>query len=103
MGRLSGLPPRVSAASLQQGVDALGEIEVGMRQTTLGVSGELEADLVPAVQQDVGMVVCPLGFSRQQVHEADRLLEVRELQLANYRLPLSPPLAVAQPLLDLVI
>src|SRR5690242_19332156 len=51
-----------------QTVDAAREVEVTLRQTIGGMGAELKADLVPAVDQDVRMVV---GGLRQAGHAVD--------------------------------
>jgi hypothetical protein len=84
-------------------LDAPGEVEIGLCESSLGVGGELQADLVPAVDQDVGVMVCPLGLRSGAVDEGDRLGEVGEGELAHDRLALATPGAVAQAFLDLLV
>ena len=55
-----------------------------------GVRRQRQADLVPAVQQDVGVVVGDLGRLRHAVDERHRVGEVRERELAHDRAPLAP-------------
>ena len=59
-----------------------------------GVGGERQAHLVPAVDEDVRVVVGPLGQLGHAVDEGDRGGEVLELPLAHDRVPVAhPPLA----------
>ena len=57
-------------------------VEVGLGEAALGVGGERQADLVPAVDEDVGVVVGLLGQFGHAVDEGDRGGEVGELPLA---------------------
>ena len=72
-------------------VDAFSHRAVVVGQLALGVRRELQADLVPAVDQDVRVVVVLLGDVRHPVHERDRRHEVLELVVADQRLALLPP------------
>src|SRR5450759_556853 len=75
-------------------VDPAGELEVGGGEAALRVGAERQAHLVPAVQEDVRVVVgglCGVGYA---VHEGDRGGEVGELELAGDRLEIGPAPAV---------
>src|SRR6266566_7257211 len=94
-----------SAPSIEL-VDLRGQPEVGLRETALGVRGERQADLVPAVQEDVRMMVCLLRNLRHAVDESDRGGEILELALARDRLrqagvELAPALVSRAPLAGL--
>src|SRR5439155_14424268 len=82
---LAGGPGGRARRRSEQGVDAPGKREIGLREPALGVGRELEAHLVPAVHEDVRVVVGLLGQLGHAVHERDRGGEVRELQLARDR------------------
>src|ERR1700728_3851811 len=85
----------------RKAVDAPRKLEVGAGEPTLGVRRELQANLVPAVQEDVGMMVGGLGSLGDTVDERDRLGKIRELQLAHDRLALAPPLTAGEPSVNL--
>ena len=71
-----------------------GEREVGVGEAALGVRGELQAHLVPAVHEYVRVVVGVLRQRGDAVDEGDRRAEVGELVLAHDRVALVPaPLA----------
>src|SRR5216683_2746275 len=63
-------------------VDLAGQAKVGVREAPFGVGRERQADLVPAVEQDVGVVVRRLGDLGHAVDEGDRRGEVLEPPLA---------------------
>src|ERR1700691_329895 len=82
-------------------VDARRHVEVGLRETALGVSRELETDLVPAVQMDVGMVVGRLGGLGHAIDEGDRLGKILKRPFACDRLSVALPLAGGEVGVDL--
>src|ERR1700730_14983610 len=61
------------------------EAEVRVGEAPLGVREERQAHLVPAVYEDVGVVVGFLGKLRHAVDEVDRGGEVLELQIPHDR------------------
>jgi hypothetical protein len=64
-------------------VDLGGELEVRVGETTLGVRGEGQADLVPAVHENIGVVVSRLCDLSDAVNERERCSEVREGEVAH--------------------
>src|SRR4029079_1551535 len=68
-----------------QTVDAAREVEVTLRQTIGRMRAEREADPVPAVDQDVRMVVGGLRQAGHAVDERHRAREVPELEVAHDR------------------
>jgi hypothetical protein len=82
-------------------VDAPRKLEIGTGEPALGVRRDLQANPVPAVQEDVGMMVGGLGSVGNPVDERDRMGKVGELPLAHDRLALARPLAASEPSVDL--
>src|SRR5215210_6941989 len=76
-----------------QAVNPGREIAVGLGQRAGGVRREREADVVPAVDQDVRMVVGRLGHLRHLVDERHRAGEVGEREVADEGRALLAPLA----------
>src|SRR3954468_8365918 len=74
-----GCRRRSSGRRAEDSVDALGHRTILVGQAALGVRGEGEADLVPAVHEDVRVVVGLLGRVGHAVHEGHRGGEVLEL------------------------
>ncbi len=64
-------------------IESSRELEVGVGEPALRVRGEREADLVPAVDEDVRVVVLLLGDLGDAVDEGDRRREVRERQISR--------------------
>src|SRR5438105_8185774 len=92
-----------AAGGLRQPVHRAGEPEVGLGQAARRVVGHGEAHVVPAVQQDVGVVVGGLGDLGHGVDELHRAPEVLELPLAHDLVALARPLAGRQALGDLLV
>src|SRR3712207_9314407 len=88
--------------STGQPVDAGGEVEVGRGQAALGVVGDRQADAVPAVDEDVRMVVELLRHGADAVDERERGGEAGELPVAHDRVAVAPPVAPRQPALALL-
>lgn len=84
-------------------VDARCHIEIGPGETALGVRGELEANLVPAVHVNVGVMVGHLGGVGDTVDERDRLREVLKGKLPHDRLVITVPLTGGEAVVDLRI
>src|SRR5215211_2781249 len=84
-GRLS------SGRRAEDSVDPLGHRAVVVGQLALGVRRQCQPHLVPAVDEDVRVVVGLLGGVGHLVDECHRLGEVLELIVANQRLVLLPP------------
>src|SRR4051794_31000257 len=76
-----------------QAVNARSEVVVGLRHAALRVRREREAHLVPAVDEDVGMVVGPLGHLGHLVDERHGGGEVRKAEVAHERGALPAPVA----------
>src|SRR4051794_17074048 len=89
-----GYPERARPAPALELVDGRRELMVVLGHAALAVRRERQRDVVPAVDEDVGMVVSLLGEVRDAVHEPHRRLEVRELEVANQRVVLVSPLGV---------
>lgn len=84
-------------------VDARRHIEIGPGETALGVRGELEANLVPAVHVNVGVMVGHLGGVGDTIDKRDRLREVLKGKLPHNRPPVAPPLTGGKAIVDLRI
>src|SRR5579863_361038 len=80
-------------ASSTQPVDPQGEREVGVGEASLRVSRELEAHLVPTVDEDVGVMVGGLREVGDAVDEGDRGGKVGVGPLAHDRVSLARPAA----------
>src|SRR4051812_1970528 len=99
LAELSAGPGRFFARSrprLRQVVDLLRELEVGVRQSALGVRRERAVDRVPRDRQ-IRVVVHLLRRRGDPVDELDRRLEVLELEPAFDHLAVALP---ARPLLE---
>ena len=70
------------SSRLEEALDLRREAEVRVGETRLGVRGERQAHFVPAVDEDVRVVVGLLGERCHAVDEVDRGGEVLELQIA---------------------
>src|SRR5437588_1624783 len=68
-GKTVAAAPPGAGRPLGESVDALGELEVRLGEPTGRVVGDREPDLVPPVDEDVGMVVHVLGDLGHLVHE----------------------------------
>jgi hypothetical protein len=78
-------------------IDLFGQLEVGVRETPGGMVGDGQPHLVPAVHEDVGVVVGRLGDLGDAIDERDRRDEVVELPIADDLLTLSLPAGSLQP------
>jgi hypothetical protein len=101
-------PVRASCRSrlrlaLGERVDLRSEREVGLGQAAVRVGGERQAHVVPAVHEDVGVVIGRLCGRRDGVDERDRCGEVGKLALAHDLGAVALPLGVVQVLLDLCV
>ena len=86
---------RAASPRSEQAVDLGRQPEVGVGEPALGVRRERQADLVPAVEEDVGVVVGGLGELGDAVDERDRGGEVREAEVPDDRLLLGRQSATA--------
>src|ERR1700722_7553847 len=91
--RLEAKPTSTQAqAPSTQIVDLRRQLDVGLRKAVLRVSRERQAHLVPAMQQDVRVVVRRLRQLPHTLHESKRIREVRKLPIARQRpFPIQPP------------
>src|SRR5262245_6284681 len=64
--------------ALKQSVNSLGELEIHLGQSAHAVGHDAQADLVPAMNQDVGMVVHSLCLAGDAVDELHRAFEILE-------------------------
>src|SRR5262245_29590910 len=78
--------------ALNQPVNPLGELEVLFGQTAFAVSHHHQTNLVPAVNQNVGMVIHGLGFVGDAVDELHRAFEIFEFQIARQPIAFPPPI-----------
>jgi iron complex transport system substrate-binding protein len=84
-------------------IDPRRHLEIGFRQPPGGVVRERQADPVPAVDEDVGVVVGLLGGLGYPVDKRHRLDEVVEFPFADNLPVLELPLAFAQAVRDLAV
>ena len=80
----------VESSALQR-VDRRGEREVVLGDPVRGVGRERDAQVFVAVDQQVGVVIGPLGLDRDPVDERDRAHEVLALAVADERVALAAP------------
>src|SRR5262245_6028426 len=78
--------------ALNQSVDPLGELEILLGQSAFAMSHHAQTDLVPTVNQNVGVVVHGLGFFGDAVDELHRAFEVFEFQIARQPIAFPPPI-----------
>ena len=109
-----GLPARWFAAAIVprcwmawqsragERVDRRGEREIRLGDAALAVRGQRQAQLVPAVDEDVRMVVGGLGGVAHSVGERHRRGEVGDLDVAHDRVAVLAPRATCDPAGDLV-
>src|ERR1051325_3333709 len=93
---------RLSAA--REGVDRRGQVEVRLGEPAGGVVGDRQPDLVPPVDEDVGVVAGRLRRVGDRVDPGHRGGEVGQLAVAGDRVALAAPAVQRrQPLLALGI
>src|SRR5437899_2745795 len=80
--------------ALNQAVNPPGESEILLGQSALAVSHDAQTDIVPAMNQNVGMVIHGLGFIGDAVDEFHRAFEVLEFQIS--RQPIAFPLQIRE-------
>src|SRR5215510_3233943 len=78
--------------ALNQSVNPLGELEILLSQPAFAVSHYVQTDLIPTVNQNVGMVIHGLGFVGDAVDELHRAFEVFEFQIARQPIAFPPPI-----------
>src|SRR5262249_15275218 len=89
--------------ALNQSINPLAELEILLGQSALAVGHHTQADLVPAVNQNVGMVIHGLGFVGDAIDELHRAFEVLEFQIARQPIAFQPPIREAgKSVLDLL-
>src|SRR5262245_9927664 len=90
--------------ALNQSVNPHGELEILLSQPAFAVSHHAQTDLVPAVNQNVGMVIHGLGLVGDAVDELHRGFDVFEFQIARQPIAFPPPIRGAgKGFLDLLI
>ncbi len=90
-------------AKLGQFVDLLGQSEVSVGDAALRMGRASNAHLVPAVDQDVGVMVSYLGYTGDAVDELDCRLKVRQRVVADDSAVLVAPLAVGDCCFDHIV
>src|SRR5262249_17181898 len=89
--------------SLNQSVNPLGELEILLGQSAFAVSHHAQTDLVPAMNQNVGMVTHGFRFVGDPVDEFQRAFEVIEFQITRQPIAFPPPIRDAgESVLDLL-
>src|SRR3712207_5623808 len=86
-----------------QAVDRPGHLDVRAGQAARGVRREREADAIPAVDEDVRVVVGRLGGLGDAVDERDGGGEVRKMPVAHDRVALADPVGPRERVTDLVV
>ncbi len=88
---------------LGQPVDGLRQLEVRRGQAAGGVVGDREPDLVPTVDEDVGVMVGGLGGVSHAVDEGDRGDEVIQLPFADDLIALAGPVGSLKAGLHIIV
>src|SRR6202012_3920381 len=95
--------PRAVKLRPVDGVEAPGHLEVHLGEAAHRMVGQRELHLIPAVQEDVGMVVGLFGDVGDPVDARNRLVEVLEAQLADDLIALPLPGQTPYPCSDLFL
>ncbi len=78
--------------ALNQSVNPFGELEILLGQSAFAVSHHAQTDIVPAVNQNVGMVIHGLGFIGDAIDEFHGAFEIIEFQIASQPIAFPPPI-----------
>ena len=81
--------------ALNQSVNPFGEFEILLGQSAFAVSHHAQTDLVPAVNQNVGMVIHGFGFIGDAIDELHRAFEILEFQIARQPIAFPHPIREA--------
>src|SRR5215510_16262198 len=86
---------RGTDSTLNQSVNPLGQFEILVGQSAHTVGHHAQADVVPAVDQNIGVMVQGFGFISDTVDEFHRAFEVLKLQIARQPIAISAPIREA--------
>lgn len=81
--------------ALNQSVNPLGEFEILLGQSAYAVGHHAQANLVPAVNQNVWVMVQGFGFIGDSVDEIHRAFEILEFQIARQPIAFPNPIREA--------
>lgn len=82
---------RFLAGRSGQLIHVLGQFEILLRQSTPAMGHYAQADIVPAVNQNVRVMIHGFGFHSYAIDEVHRGLEVLEPEIANNLVTIAMP------------